>query len=121
MCISPPSPSCSSLFNQIKAKRGARARARDRQREEQSERETEGGKGGWGCRALSLLVLESHICLNRMNDDCVNVKSGRLNQCLASLSLFIFIDFFKEGKKLLSVGESSCIMSTLAHVSVLRK
>lgn len=34
-----------------------------------------------------------------MNDDCVNVKSGRLNQCLASLSLFIFIDFFKGGGK----------------------
>lgn len=50
-----------------------------------------------GCWALSLLVLESHICLNRMNDDCANVKSGTLNQCLASL--FIFIDFFKGGEK----------------------
>lgn len=55
------------------------------------EREGERNRGrewGWGCWALSLLALESLICLNRMNDDCVNVKSGRLHQCLASLSLF---------------------------------
>lgn len=119
MCISPPSPSCSSLFNQIKAKRGARAR--DRRREEQSERETEGGRGGCGFWALSLLVLESHICLNRMNDDCVNVKSGRLNQCLASRSLFSLTFLKVGGGVILSVGENRCIMSTVEHAPVLRK
>lgn len=29
------------------------------------------------------LVLESIICLNRMNDDGVNMKFGRLNHCLS--------------------------------------
>lgn len=71
MCISPPSPSCSSLFNQIKAER-------------RGEREIEGESGGerevWD---VCSLVLESIICLNRMNDDGVNMKFGRLNHCLS--------------------------------------
>ena len=29
------------------------------------------------------LVLESIICLNRMNDDGVNMKFGRQNHCLS--------------------------------------
>lgn len=69
MCISPPSSSCSSLFNQIKAKRRG---------------EREGESEDWD---VCSLVLESIICLNRMNDDCVNMKSGRMNHCLLNVLL----------------------------------
>lgn len=34
-------------------------------------------------REVCSVVLESIICLNRMNDDNVNMKFGRLNHCLS--------------------------------------
>lgn len=46
----------------------------------EEEREGERGREVW---EVCSLVLESIICLNRMNDDDVNMKFGRLNHCLS--------------------------------------